>query len=116
MTTIADFHAALAAAGISSQQPRIETDGDYKYECFDDAEGAEIAFISWHAGEPTYVVRDRAPQAITARDVREHYTAQGYEVRIGDDGHIEFRLDGGEWREGRYLSEYRMVDGQVVLV
>ncbi len=56
----------------------------------------------------------------TLEQVRDHYERQGYEVAFrGDQGaadrHIEFRKDDGEWHEGRWLSEYRVIDGQVVL-
>ena len=47
--------------------------------------------------------------------VRNHYKDQGYEVHISREGHVEFREEGGEWREGRWVSEYRIIDGQVVL-
>jgi len=50
----------------------------------------------------------------TAAQVRKHYIDQGYEVRISEDGHVEFRHDGA-WMEGRYVSEYRVVDGNVHL-
>lgn len=58
----------------------------------------------------------------TIAQVRKHYEDQGYEVAIrGDHGaadrHIEFRKPGGEWREGRWLSEYRVTDdGNVHLI
>lgn len=38
--------------------PRIEKDGAYEYECFDDADGNEVAFISWEKGEAAYIIRD----------------------------------------------------------
>lgn len=50
----------------------------------------------------------------TAAQVREHYKAQGYEVRIAKDGRVTFRKD-GTWREGRWVCEYRVDNGQVVL-
>ena len=59
-----------------------------------------------------------APEA-TERQVREHYKAAGYEVRISD-GHVRFRSvyrsKTGAWREGRYVSEYRVIDDKVMLV
>ena len=56
------------------------------------------------------------PRTATAAEVNAHYTAQDCEVRIDDDGHIEFSRDGGQtYLEGRWVSEYRMIDGQVVL-
>jgi hypothetical protein len=51
------FEAALAENGASiASEPRIEIDGDYKYECFDNADGVEIGFIAWRGGEPNYVL------------------------------------------------------------
>lgn len=51
----------------------------------------------------------------TAAQVRKHYEDQDYEVRISDDGHVEYRREGGEWLEGRWVSEYWFIDGQIVL-
>jgi len=53
----------------------------------------------------------------TAEQVRAHYLALGFEVRISkDDEHVTFRKKYGEpWREGRYVSDYRIIDGEVVL-
>jgi hypothetical protein len=57
----------------------------------------------------------------TANQVRKSYKDQGYDVRIRDDnGHVEIREDFGsgnygEWLEGRYIDEYRVIDGQIVL-
>ncbi|HVI92335.1 MAG TPA: hypothetical protein VM659_28860 [Dongiaceae bacterium] len=48
--------------------------------------------------------------------VRLHYENDGKEVRIDAEGHVEFREPDGEWLEGRWVSEYRLVDGDVVLV
>lgn len=40
-------------------EPRVEKDGEYAYDCFDDADGNEVAFISYKAGEePTYTIRE----------------------------------------------------------
>lgn len=39
-------------------EPRVEVDGDYKYECYDNADGEEVAFIAWHNGEATYTIKD----------------------------------------------------------
>ena len=48
----AAFEAALAAAGIPSfQEPRREVDGNIAYDCFDNSDGDEIAFISYREGE-----------------------------------------------------------------
>lgn len=52
----------------------------------------------------------------TTSEVRSHYKAQGYEVRIGRDGHVTFRSAGEAWLEGRWISEYRVIDGNVVLL
>lgn len=51
----------------------------------------------------------------TAEQVRDHYEAQGYQVQIDEEGHVNFRKRGQEWREGRWVSEYQVVDGAVVL-
>lgn len=48
--------------------------------------------------------------------IRKHYKDQGYEVRISKDGHVTYRKDGAPWLEGRWVSEYRIVDNSVVLV
>lgn len=41
----------------------------------------------------------------TEQQIRDHFEALGAEVHI-DAGHIEYRYDGGEWLEGRYVTEY----------
>jgi hypothetical protein len=51
----------------------------------------------------------------TAKQIRKYYTDQGYQVRIDAEDHIFFRRTGREWQEGRWVSEYRVIDGQVVL-
>ena len=54
----------------------------------------------------------------TQAEVRKHYEDQDLEVRIDDvaSGHVLFRKPGERlWNEGRWVSEYRVVDGQVVL-
>lgn len=38
-------------------EPRIEHDYEYLYECYDDAGGEEIAFISWVDGNATYRIK-----------------------------------------------------------
>ena len=52
----------------------------------------------------------------TFSDIRAFYRADGREVRISRNGHVTFR-DRGEtqWREGRWVSEYVVRDGQVVI-
>ena len=51
----------------------------------------------------------------TAAQIRAHYIDQGIEVRISKDGRVTYRKDGEQWREGRWVSEYRFADGQVHL-
>jgi hypothetical protein len=58
----------------------------------------------------------------TEKQVRAHYKASGYEVRITKhEGHVRYRpanrskRETGAWREGRYVTDYIVVDGQVVL-
>jgi hypothetical protein len=43
--------------------------------------------------------------------IRSHYAEQGYEVRIGRDGHVTYRKGDGPWLEGRYISEYEIISG-----
>lgn len=52
----------------------------------------------------------------TATQIRNHYKAQNFEVRISRDGHVTFRRDGGAWLEGRYVGEYVVINGQVALI
>lgn len=53
----------------------------------------------------------------TADQVKAHYQAQGADVRVDDQGHVEFRKNGGEWLEGRWVSEYRVDErGNVHLI
>jgi hypothetical protein len=57
MATKRQFEAALARVSLSTRvEPRIELDGDCKYECFDDVDGNEVAFIAWQHGKATYHV------------------------------------------------------------
>lgn len=41
-------------------EPRVEMDSPYKYECFDNDDGDEVAFISWKDGVATYTIKDAA--------------------------------------------------------
>lgn len=53
----------------------------------------------------------------TKTEIRTHYTDQGYEVKIDRDGHVTYRENADDpWLEGRWVSEYRVIDGQVVLL
>jgi len=59
ITTKNEFEAfVLANCGLTARtEPRRERDGEYLYECFDNADGDEIAFISYKAGAaPTYTI------------------------------------------------------------
>lgn len=62
---------------------------------------------------------DSNAQRPTASMVRRYYQSNGYEVRIDKRGHVEYRpadtADSGPWLEGRWLSEYRIVEGMIVL-
>lgn len=52
----------------------------------------------------------------TADQVHKSYEDRGFLVRIDQDGHVEFRAsDDLPWAEGRWVSEYRVIDGKVVL-
>lgn len=51
----------------------------------------------------------------TAAQVRKHFKDEGYEVRIGRDGHVTYRPDpdrfpgsASAWLEGRWIEEYRI--------
>lgn len=46
----------------------------------------------------------------TAQEVRLHYKAMDYEVRISCDGRVEYRDPDRGWLEGRYVEEYRVED------
>lgn len=59
----------------------------------------------------------------TAKQVREYYGSMGHEVRINGGGRVTHRPDpdrhpgaSGAWLEGRWLSDYRVIDGTVHLV
>lgn len=60
MTTKAEFEAFVQANASreSRLSPRKESDVNYRYECYDDADGNEVAFISWRDGAATYTIRD----------------------------------------------------------
>ena len=53
----------------------------------------------------------------TRKQIRAYYVQQGYEVKITKDDHVAFRvpLRDALWKDGRYVSEYCIVDGKVVL-
>lgn len=56
----AEFEAALTAAGLSiNNVTRVERDGGYLYECWDDADGHEIGFIKWIVPGPTYTLHEK---------------------------------------------------------
>lgn len=49
--------------------------------------------------------------------IRNHYANQGYEVRIRRGDKVEFRRDITDlWRDGRYVSEYRLMDDESVVL
>lgn len=51
----------------------------------------------------------------TTEQVRKSYEDRGFIVRIDADGHVEFRQsDDTPWMEGRWVSEYYVVDDTVV--
>jgi len=53
----------------------------------------------------------------TAEQVRKSYEDRGFLVRLDEEGHVEFRESADlPWAEGRWVSEYRVIDGNVVLV
>lgn len=66
-TTKAEFEAFIVAhCPLHARlDPRIERDGGYRYECFDDYSGTEIAFISYSLssedGQPDieYIIKER---------------------------------------------------------
>jgi hypothetical protein len=56
------------------------------------------------------------PAPATEAQVRESYKSLGYEVRITRDGHVTYRARGTAWLEGRWVSEYVVIDdGSVIL-
>jgi hypothetical protein len=58
------------------------------------------------------------PIRATTKQIRDHYKAQGFEVRINRaNGFVSYRvpLRDALWLCGRYVSEYRLIDGNVVL-
>lgn len=65
IVTKEQFEAFLDRADIpmnARREPRIERDVEYTYECYDNKEGCEIAFVS-HAcigrdSETTYYIKD----------------------------------------------------------
>jgi hypothetical protein len=59
---------------------------------------------------------------ISAQIVRQYYKNRGYEVHISREGHVTYRPAdhqkngvGCEWLEGRYVSEYIVIDGNIHL-
>jgi hypothetical protein len=60
------------------------------------------------------------PIHATTKQVRDHYKAQGFEVRISQtNGLVSFRLPSQgafwHWQCGRYVCEYRIFKGNVFL-
>ena len=52
----------------------------------------------------------------TRTQLRRYYLDQGYEVRIDIKGHVTFKLpDDVYWLDGRFITEYRNIDGYIVL-
>ena len=52
----------------------------------------------------------------TTEQVRKSYEDRGFIVRIDEEDHVEFREASDlPWAEGRWVSEYRIIDGNVVL-
>ena len=46
--------------------------------------------------------------------IRKYFQDLGCRVKISRDGHVVFkRPDDSGWREGRWVSEYREIDGVV---
>jgi hypothetical protein len=58
-----------------------------------------------------------ATEKATTKQVRDHYKAEGYQVSIDIDGRVSYRVPLADaiWKHGRWVSEYRVVDGKVVL-
>lgn len=65
MTTKAEFEQFIAThcPMHARNEPRKERDGEYTYECFDDADGNEVAFIMYSvspedgAADVEYVIK-----------------------------------------------------------
>ena len=52
----------------------------------------------------------------TKREVRDLYKSMGYEVVVSNTGKVQFRIPGEKvWRDGRWLSEYVVEDGEARL-
>lgn len=61
MTTDKQTFEAFVIANCSMSmraEPRVEVDGEFKYECYDNDDGEEVAFVSWHNGVATYTIMD----------------------------------------------------------
>ena len=54
--------------------------------------------------------------AATPAQIRAHYKTQGHDVRITKGGRVTYRTVDGQWLEGRWVSEYRVIKDKVVLV
>lgn len=59
--TKVEFEAAMDAAGIFNlSEPRVEQDGEFAYDCFDNADGEEVGFITYRSGEILgYTIHER---------------------------------------------------------
>ena len=52
---------------------------------------------------------------VTLEQVRVHYRERGFEYRIAKNGHVSFRKQCGAWRDGGYVSDYRVVEGELTI-
>jgi len=55
----------------------------------------------------------------TAQEIRKHFNKMAYEVKISQTtGQVQYRRggtgDNAKWIDGRYVDEYRVIDGDVI--
>lgn len=86
------------------QEPRIERDVEYSYECYDDEDGNEVAWIAYRTGEePAYYVRSMTRTITTlselldalhgideAREHPERYGIDPYDDHAADMAEVEY--------------------------
>ena len=60
MTTKKEFETLMAkyAPSASRVSARWRANGEYLYECWDNDDGTEVGFISYHNGTATYHIRN----------------------------------------------------------
>ena len=55
----------------------------------------------------------------TRAQVRHHYKSLGLQIKISNGGHVRFRdkncIAKSPWQDGRWISEYRATETEIVL-